>query len=81
MEKLREALQRKRKQKGDLNRMHEDEVREIVKSSYLDDGGGGGDEEGLEDNCVDISYRTFVLTVNGSVTWLLIHCQVPKFNG
>ena len=50
---------------------------------YLDDddGGGDGNEEGLEDNCVDIFYRTFVLTVNGSVTWFLIHCQVPKFNG
>lgn len=62
-------------------RVHEDEVIETVKSSYLDDDGGGGDEEGLEDNCVGISYRTFVLTVNGSVTWFLIHCQVPKFNG
>lgn len=49
--------------------------------SHDDDGGGNGDEEGLGDNCVDIFYRTFALTVNGSVICFLIHCQVPKFNG
>lgn len=64
--------------------MCEDEVTEAVKSWYLDDNGGGGgdgDEGDLGNNCVDIFYRTFVPTVNGSVIWVLIHCRVPKFNG